>query len=237
MHTKEHFNDENTDTMVPGEMHLHTAEVSLCARVPAKEIPRAYAAHGYRCIVVTNHWNEYTLSQFPGSIKQKNEKWLEGYKTVRDEGEKFGIKVLLGMEITLPAGPEDFLIYGMTEEFLREYPRLYSESLATVYKTVDATQMLLIQAHPFRPYLHVANPRYLHGVEVHNGNERHENNNEQALAFAQKHKLLQTSGSDFHLHEDVNRGGIRLPSEIGNSTQLAAFLRKGTHQLYCPAKD
>ena len=211
---------------------MHTAEISTCAGVPAKEIPRLYAEAGYRYIVVTDHWNEYTLSQFPGNTKQKNEKWLDGYKMVREGGEKLGLTVLLGVELTVPSGPEDFLLYGFTEAFMREYPRLHRENLATVYQAADKAGLLVVQAHPFRPHLKPADPRFLHGAEVFNGNPRHENNNDKALAFAQKHGLVQTAGSDFHQYEDIDRGGAFLPAGITDSTQLAECLRKGDYQLY-----
>ena len=44
-----------------------------------------------------------------------------------------------------------------------------------------------------------------------NANPRHDSHNEQALAFALRHGLRQTAGSDTHMAEDVGRAGLWLP--------------------------
>ena len=36
----------------------------------------------------------------------------------------------------------------------------------------DENNLLIYQAHPFRPYM-IPMPKYIHGVEVYNGNARH----------------------------------------------------------------
>ena len=74
-------------------------------------------------------------------------------------------------------------------------------------------------------------PKFLDGIEVYNGNPRHESNNPRARAWAEEHHLLFSSGSDYHETEDVARGGMIFPGEIHNSKELAAALAKGVGEL------
>jgi predicted metal-dependent phosphoesterase TrpH len=72
----------------------------------------------------------------------------------------------------------------------------------------------------------------MHGAEVFNGNPRHENNNTQAAAFARRHGLRQSAGSDFHQYEDVGRGGLYLPAAVATEGDLARWLKRETPRLY-----
>ena len=90
---------------------------------------------------------------------------------------------------------------------------------------------LLFQAHPCRPGLSPRDPKFLDGIEVYNGNPRHESNNPRARAWAEEHHLLFSSGSDYHETEDIARGGMIFPGEIHNSKELAAALAKGVGEL------
>ena len=214
------------------ETHLHTADVSICGGILAKEIPQLYKNKGFKNIIVTDHWNEHTLSQFSGNNHEKNEKWQRGYKIIREECEKLNMTAFLGMELSITGCVEDYLIYGVTDEFLKDYPALYNCTIDEVFKAVEESGLLIYQAHPFRPYIEVRPFEFLHGVEVFNMNPRHDGNNNSALTFAKKHNLLQLAGSDFHQYEDVARGGIYLPSDIKTNSELVNFLRLGKYKLY-----
>ena len=84
---------------------------------------------------------------------------------------------------------------------------------------------LIYQAHPFRPGLRAASPADLDGVEVYNGNPRHNSHNELALRFALDSGLAMSSGSDAHQIEDIARGGIYAPDWVSDGESLARFLR------------
>ena len=85
---------------------------------------------------------------------------------------------------------------------------------------------LLVQAHPNRKNCHPVDAGLLDGVEVFNGNPRHDSHNALTLAFAQAHPhLIRTSGSDYHQPQDLARGGIVADAESRES--LIQCLREG----------
>lgn len=197
------------------ELHLHTKEVSPCSWVSAVDSVKAYKQAGYDAIVVTDHFNWYVLDAANTDDPVKRvDHYLNGYRIAKQEGEKCGLKVILGVEVALRnCGPEDYLIYGATEEMLYENPYLYDMTLQDLRKVCDKYNALLFQAHPFREYLKPADPSILDGIEVNNGNPRHNSHNDLAEEWARKHNLLISSGSDFHQYEDLARGGIITSSQ------------------------
>ena len=80
------------------ELHLHTAPTSPCGRVPAAEGIAAFAASGYGGVVVTDHYNDYVMDQLTGTDAEKVETWLAGYRAAREAGERWGLRVLFGLE-------------------------------------------------------------------------------------------------------------------------------------------
>jgi predicted metal-dependent phosphoesterase TrpH len=93
------------------------------------------------------------------------------------------------------------------------------------FDRIRALGGLVIQAHPFR-YLRPVRASLLDGVEVMNGNPRHNSQNAKAAAFARKHNLIQFSGSDTHMSEDVARGGLRLPELPQTIGEFVSLIRE-----------
>lgn len=213
------------------EMHFHTSETSPCGSVPAADAVQAYARKGYGAIVITDHFNGDILESFPGSPREKVDRYLRGYEAARQAGDEAGLVILLGVESCLAGGPEDFLLYGINRDFLYEYPRLYAMTQAEVYRACHDYGALLYQAHPFRSYCRPRDPALLDGVEIYNGNRRHENHNAEAAAFARRHRLRVSSGSDFHEYEDLAQGGLCLPSPLSTNAELLAALKSGGFAL------
>ncbi|MCL2056193.1 MAG: PHP domain-containing protein [Oscillospiraceae bacterium] len=207
--------------MILAETHLHTSVSSSCGMVSPANIPALYKKTGYGAIVVTDHYYEKTKEKYNKSADE----WLTGYRIVRDTAKKIGIKVFLGMELRLTCAPEDLLIYGFDENFLLRNERIYELTMPKLYELTQAYGLLIYQAHPFRAGLSRCDPSMLDGAEVHNGNPRHQNCNDKAKAFGEKHGLLQISGSDFHRYGDEGRGGIWLDDAIETEKELAQYLR------------
>ncbi|MDR3120101.1 MAG: transposase [Clostridiales bacterium] len=225
------MNEANSSGVLT-ETHLHTAEGSSCARVPAKEIAALYKNAGYGGIVVTDHWGKSKLERYRGDAKEKNARWLEGYRTVHETGSQMGLRVFFGLELALDAGPEDFLVYGLKETFVDEHTDLYHYPIAEVYAAIDAAGGLIFQAHPYRIGQRPQPPECLHGMEIFNGNPRHQSHNDDAAAYAAKHGLLTSAGSDFHEYEDLARGGIFLPESVTSEARLAEYLKSGRAAVY-----
>lgn len=218
--------------MLLTETHLHTKEISMCAVVFAKEIPALYKEAGYGVIIVTDHYNKWTLEVLSLDRNEQISKWLEGYRTVKSVGEEIGLKVFLGMELALVGAPEDYLIYGIDEDFLYQYPSLVDLNLQEVYEIAEKEGLLIYQAHPFREYLKPAPLQFIKGVEVYNGNPRHNSHNDKAVDYAEKNSLLKLSGSDFHQIEDLGQGGIYLPENINDNKQLISYLKNNKVELF-----
>ena len=139
--------------------------------------------------------------------------------------------VLLGMEITFEESYNDYLVYGIDEQFLFSHPNLYKKSLKEFRKIADKYGLFVAQAHPFRPYMKEVKPKFLDGMEVFNGNPRHDSHNDMAEAYAQKKKLRPLSGSDFHHMDDLARGGIILDEFVTTSEELAEYLLKASNPV------
>lgn len=217
------------------EMHAHTRETSRCASVDAHELIRSYIGAGYKGIVITDHMSTSTFERFEGtnmSWREKVDFFLTGYHEAADAaGGK--INVLLGMELRfdIKNNINDYLVYGLTEKFLYEHPELLNMKLKDFSALAHANKMLIYQAHPFRVGMTVANPKYLNGVEVYNGNPRHRSSNSVADFWANKFRLLKSSGSDYHQYEDLARGGIYFGKEIRTNEELVRELLHGEQRL------
>ena len=89
----------------------------------------------------------------------------------------------------------------------------------------------MIKAHPFRNHMTISVLDYIDGIEVFNGNPRHDSRNDIAMQWANRNRLLKTSGSDFHQIEDLARGALVTNQPIENGAQLIEAIR-GSAGLY-----
>lgn len=206
------------------DLHVHTNEVSFCGFVSGKEVAQLYAEAGYSGIVITDHYYDGFFNEVSGTWENKVKQYLSGYLEAKAEGAKHGLDVFLGIEIKFSGSLDDYLVYGISEEFLLQYPKLYNLGLPELSKLVREQGLILYQAHPFRSYCNPADPKYLDGIEVFNGNPRHESHNDQAEAYANKHQLKMISGSDFHQHQDLAIGGVYFSEKIRDNQHLVTAL-------------
>lgn len=210
------------------DLHVHTDETSPCGKVKASEVVRLYKGEGYHGIVITDHYFDgFFESLSDMSWKDKIGCYLEGYRNAYKAGLKTGLRVILGMELRFNENWNDYLVYGLDEKFMVEHPELYKLSLSEFRKLIAGTGIMVFQAHPYRPLMIVADPELLDGVEVYNGNPRHDSLNKKAERFASKHELIGISGSDFHQPQDLARGGMLLTELIGTPEELVAALKNG----------
>lgn len=214
------------------ETHLHTLESSPCGKVDAKTAVREYHRAGYDGLVVTDHFGTYPLDWFSGSLKDRLNQSLKGYRIAKETGDKLGMTVLFGSELRLEEGPEDLLIYGITPEFLLNNPDIYKVSLPELSKEVHRIGGIIVQAHPFRDGCQPREPEFLDGAEVYNGNPRHNNRNHLALAFAEvNHLIVRTSGSDYHQLEDLAKGGVIFSHPIDTEQDFVRALLQRENTL------
>lgn len=221
------------------ETHAHTAEVSPCANVDAKTMITAYSKCGYDAVVITDHFKYEVVGLFGGSDREKVERYLLGYRIAKELEQELKINVLLGTEVCLNEGLEDFLIFGIDEDFLFDNPRIYECTQRELFRETEAAGALLYQAHPCRGYCEPKDPFLLHGTEVYNGNPRHDNHNDRAFAWASSYPhLLMSSGSDYHQTPDLGRGGVIIqdPAKINTSVDLCEYFKNNKPKLITDKK-
>ena len=217
------------------EMHFHTKNTSNCANVKAKDAVEEYIKAGYNGIVVTDHLSPSTYMKYGRELlpwKKKVDFFLRGYKEALKTADG-RIPVLLGMELRFRTseGDNDYLVYGINEEFLYNTPELLNLNSKKFYELCQKNGFLVFQAHPFRVGMKVTNPKYLDGIEIFNGNPRHNSSNDIAEMWAKKYDLMVTSGSDYHEYEDLGTGGIWFNKEIKDNKTLIEELNKRDYEI------
>lgn len=209
------------------ELHAHTSEVSGCGKMPAEELIRRFAEAGYGAVVVTDHLIGGHFQEL--THEERAARHLTGYHAAKEAGEKYGVTVLLGAEVRFPGRLEDILVYGIKESDLVWLIALLEAELSyeDFHKVLKQRGIVEIQAHPFRPKLKPIPHEYLDGVEVYNGNARHNSHHDLAKFYGDRGGMnfIRISGSDAHQVEDMARGGVVSPVDIRSNEELVAFLK------------
>lgn len=216
------------------ETHLHTVHVSRCGRLDAASIAEAYREAGYSAIIVTDHYNRTTFDYLgvdPAGTGDRIGAYLEGYRRVKEEGEKLGLRVFKGAELRFDESENDYLLYGWRDELLSEPEEIFRMGIAAFSPIARGQGALIVQAHPYRHGCTPAIACYLDGVEVINSNPRHDSRNALAREYAEQFGLLQSSGSDCHRTEDIARGGILAKSVPSDSMEMMRLLRSRNYSL------
>jgi hypothetical protein len=204
------------------ELHCHTGCVSRCGRIAPEEIVKLYKKEGYNGIVVTDHYSPMTFNRNWCPQKQIDF-YLSGYRRMKKvAGDDF--TVLLGMELRHYFTANDYLIYGIDEEFLYNAGNLMTVLEKDVYKLAKDRGYLVYQAHPFRVGIRRCNPNYIDGVEVYNG-KTEKSMNDKAYEWAKANNKLMVSGSDFHTVKNLARGGIITSEPIKSNDDLLRILK------------
>ena len=220
------------------ELHAHTAECDLVARLSGGELVRAYADRGYNGIVITDHYFSIFFDWFGKELEGKThreimDRWLRGYESARNEGEKIGFTVLPGAEVRIDGTVNDYLLYGLELDDLYRLPLL--NRMGSIDEVLDILPeyICVVHAHPFRNSMTVCDPRRLFGIEVHNGGTE-AFRNALARTWAAHYGKAMTSGSDCHGPGAVAQGGIVTETPIYTAADLTEVLRSRNYKLIEP---
>ena len=204
--------------------HVHSLGISLCSRMTTEELIDMKIKQGYGGAMLTNHCQPH----YP-SVKDPK-KWAEDfiaeYERGKEYADKFGFRFFLGIEVTLlePAYA-DYLLYGVTPDFLRKTACLVGKSQRELYGICKDNGVFLVQAHPTRDGQTPKDPRFLDGIEI-NCTERDYAKKDEVIQYALKHKLTLTCGSDTHYPEAAKRlGGMIVPDDLKDAVEFAKYLR------------
>lgn len=191
------------------ETHLHTMEASACAKNTSVEMVKACKEAGYAGCFITNHaWGGNTSVNRSLSWEDWVEKFCECYYPAKEWGDNNDFDVFFGYE----SGYEgtEFLIYGVTPEYLKATKEFKEASIERQYELVKKVDGIVIQAHPFRDEFYIplirVYSKFIDGIEgvnaTHSSHLSMAHNvkewNDQAIAHANRHELPMTAGSDVH---------------------------------------
>ena len=216
--------------------HTHTSETSRCGHLPAAEVVDRYVKQGFTGLVVTDHLHPEYLSRID---TQHNwdavmDHYLSGYRASKKRGDEVGFDVILGAELRFPENDNDYLVYGIDEQWLRSNPYMCCMSAVEFFAKFH-DQVLIIHAHPYRDGNKEVFESAVHGSEIINGNPRHENGNELALALCRRHPgFFRLAGTDTHQAGDEGQAGIILPERVKDSFAYKKMIETMNFKLWSP---
>jgi hypothetical protein len=198
--------------------------------VDVLDVIKEYKDKGYNGIVFTDHIADWSFSALNGTWEEKIDFFYSSFDKAKKVGEELGLKIFCGMEICLGIPGRDYLAYGFNREFLYDHDYVYKMNVEEFYGLAQENNILLVAAHPFRYKGHTPDARYMHCVEVFNGNPRHDSNNKKAKTWASQNKLIQLAGSDFHEYGDVS-AGILMATMPETIEEFVEIIRSDNYEL------
>lgn len=219
-------------TIFKYELHCHTSQVSRCGTVSGADAARMYKDAGYDGVVITDHYSPMTFSLLTVCRPQAAaDFYMSGYRSALSEADD-DFTVLLGMELRYYATANDYLVFGVTEDFLKNSGNLMAMYPRRFYKKAHENGLLVVQAHPFREMMIRTNPKYLDGCEIYNGKQKSESESENAERWAEENNMkIRTSGSDFHRPKNLAMGGIETDRRIRTNADLLDVLKKNEFSI------
>lgn len=211
------------------DTHVHTREGSACADISGSRQARLYKELGYDGIIITDHFYNGNTAV---SRKLPWEQWVEGfakgYEEACKEGKKIGLSVFFGWEESIKG--MDFLVYGLSKEWLFHNRDILGLSLEEHYKKINKAGGFIVHAHPFRRRFLLADlkptPEVEDAVEVMNGGNDDPIYNELAKEYARIWKKPVTGGSDSH-HKKDRHIGITAETPIHTIEDYCDLVRSG----------
>lgn len=223
------------------ETHLHTNLGSACANNSGSEMAEALWKYGYAGMFVTEHnWGGNTC--VPRAIPWEDgiDLLKRGYEEALEFGKKHDFDVIWGYEAGY-GGPE-FLIYGISPEWLKAHPEMKDATIEDQYKMVSEAGGMVVQAHPFREAWYIDEVRVfpdfvdaVEGVNATHSCSKSQNHNkpvydERAIAFANEKHLPMTAGSDIH-STNLFGGGIAFKHRIHSAEEYKKAIMVGDYVL------
>jgi hypothetical protein len=160
-----------------------------------------------------------------GNVAAFAEKYIAEFEHTKALGEAMGLRVFFGVEIS----PNwelscHLLAYGVAPDFLRQYPEIYEDTLAEIYRKVHEAGGILVHAHPYRVEIAQPDTDYLDGVEISCHPLYKKSYSKEMIALAHGRGLTLTCGGDYHNDTYRPRCGIYLPAEIEDGVAFGAHL-------------
>ncbi|MBO5065674.1 MAG: PHP domain-containing protein [Clostridia bacterium] len=210
------------------DMHTHSSGISGCCQLNAFEIVEAAKEAGLDGIILTNHYDSEGHQDY-GSKADYVENYIKEYYEAKACGERVGLKVFFGIEVTAEFMERiHLLVYGVAEDFLRNNPELYNLSLKELYELVHKNGGVLVQAHPFRHNCPVLDTDYLDALEINCHPLYKTTHYEDVKAGALKGGVMLTCGSDYH--GDTYRAfcGVCFPEDVRTIEDISQYIKNSS---------
>ena len=212
------------------ELHAHTNAGSLCSMVEPEEYVQFYIDKGFSGMVITDHFYHGNTSV----NRRLNwdvfiDEFCEGYYRAKREGDKRGFTVFFGFEQKFSDGTDEYLVLGISPEWLKAHPEIRDMKRVPFFKTIKDAGGYVIQAHPFRIRYYVSDIRlsldYVDAVEVFNLGDD-DKYSRRSFEYAKNLGLPMTGGTDVHSIENREIvGGVALEKEVFSIEELIAEIR------------
>ncbi len=211
------------------DMHVHTHPASPCAHLDGKTIAEYYKKAGFDGIVITDHFIKSFMVNYGLTYEECCNKHMQGYLEAKHRGDEIGLTVLYGCELRFQSSVNDYLVYGMTNDFLLSNLDIFDWTPSHFKEVCEQNGFVFYQAHPFRNGITIINPDDLFGIEVFNGgyNQR----NDIANIWAEKYNLHKISGSDCHSADQLGVAGVAFYNQINDEKQLVHALLNDEYML------
>lgn len=213
--------------MYKTELHVHTSPASKCAHTEPEEMVEQYIENGYSTVVITNHMSPTLFDVILPDIKDYKETaniYLEDIRRAK-RAARGRITVLAGMELRVKNNMNDYLIYGVDEQFILDMGNVMDKTIKELYPFFHEHGALVFQAHPFRDTMTVTSPNTLDGIEAGNFCTTHDSRNDIAAVWAKKFNMLTVYGSDYHSLSYMRGAGILTDSPVTSNAQLVETLK------------
>jgi hypothetical protein len=203
------------------DTHIHSNGVSFCSQVSSEQIIDEKLRLGIDGIILTNHCQSHYYP--PEKHDEYIEKVIAEFNRAKEYGEKKNFLVMLGLEVSIfEPSYNDWLLYGVTEEFLRSSPCFYQLNQRSLFELCEKNGILLVQAHPFRNSGWGVN-ELMHGAEV-NCSPGDLPLKDEVIEIACARNLTVTCGTDYHSSDRPNCGMV-VPDFIKTSVDFANYLK------------
>lgn len=220
------------------DLHVHTAQSSLCARSKGASLVDKYAAAGYSGFVTTDHFigSPNCSSNEERSWKDKVYKFASGYYDALNRGIQCGFDVFFGFEFFYDN--TEFVVLNLTpEKLILLGEQIISDNLAGALQTFRDSGGFIIHVHPFRyrnrEHTTRLLPELTDAVEIFNGENIFlwPDANELARKYAKEIGKPPVSGSDLHGDSELITGGMMFPKKICTPEELVHEIRFGHGNL------
>lgn len=209
------------------ELHAHTCPGSRCGEVPPDEVIKNCKNDGFYAVVISNHFNMDYCERFGNTADEFVENYLKDYYEAKKYGDKYGVKVILGCEIRFTENWNDYLLFGINEEDLKDFYNALELGFENFAKNVKKDGMMIIQAHPFRNGMELVDEKLLDGVETFNMHFHHNSRVASAVKYAVEKKIpITTAGSDYHNEDGDDMGAVLCKELPENSYDIVEILKK-----------